>query len=205
MFEIKNFQYRIGNKHSPKVELKFPKNSINLIVGNNGEGKTLFFKTLCASNEVISGSIFWRGMEKAIKDLPIAFSSSGDFSSYNLKLIDYLNYISYLYSIDHNKIQKLLNFWQLNNHSKTLISNLSDGERKRLSFVETELICRPICFYDEPEASLDINFRGKWLNHLRELSQDKLILVITHFPELYKDIGDQIINFKEDEIQIQHY
>ena len=90
--------------------------------------------------------------------------------------------------------------WGFEGHDNKIISKLSDGERRRLSIIETDILDLPICFFDEPESNLDRSLRDKWLEYVAKISERKTVVIISHFDELYEKMAKQIINFKDNSV-----
>jgi len=205
MLEIENFQYKIGRQKSPVFNLKISSNSLNIITGNNGEGKTLFFKSLCSKQSVSSGTFFWLGKNVDPGYLPIAYTAVNDYERFNLKVSEYFNYIEHLFNLDRKKIVELINLWKFGKQLKTKISNLSDGEKKRLIIIEAELLDMPIVLFDEPESSLDSKFRAQWLSYVKMISSKRVVFIATHFPDIYKNICHSLIDLQEDKVEVTSY
>ncbi len=65
---------------------------------------------------------------------------------------------------------------------------LSGGEQRRLA-VAVQLLRHPkILLLDEPTAGLDWSVRDEVLNLLANLALDQVLVVVTHEPELFKEL-----------------
>jgi len=198
VFSILNFQYRIGKKLSPLIKAQFAMDSINLIIGNNGEGKSLLFRSLVGQNKINSGEIIYNDTPLEIHRLPISFCPTSDYFCNDLKIDQYFGYLSTITHIDEIKLRHLIRIFGINKHLQTRISNLSEGEKRRLSIIETELMESPLCFHDEPDANLDISYREEWIKFLNQNKKGKIRLIITHYPHLYTGISEKIFEINKD-------
>ena len=64
---------------------------------------------------------------------------------------------------------------------------LSGGQQRRLALA-VQLLRKPsILLLDEPTAGLDWSVRNEVLNILKRLSEDQILIVVTHEEELFKD------------------
>lgn len=81
------------------------------------------------------------------------------------------------------QIDAILELLNLENSRKTLVRNLSGGERKRLS-IGIELVTNPpIMFFDEPTSGLDSVASLQIMTHLRRLAQGgRMIVCVVHQP-----------------------
>jgi ABC-type multidrug transport system ATPase subunit len=198
LLEIKNFRYKVGKNVSPIVNFKALDHSMNLIVGNNGEGKTLLFNTLCGQNSLVSGECYINSVRTNLSELKIAYAPVCDYEFYTMKVSSYISYLINVYDLIESDVYNLIKLFRMEKHLNTKVFKLSDGERRRFSIIETEMMGLPICFYDEPEANLDASFRDVLLNHLTKQMNKKTIFLISHYPDIYKEISSQVLSVNMD-------
>ena len=97
-----------------------------------------------------------------------------------MRITDYFNYLVRNFDIEVSVVKSLCELFGLNKHLATPIFKLSEGERRRLSIVETELLEAPVALFDEPEANLDAGHRQIWLGYLkREMKKIRKSLSLT--------------------------
>ena len=194
MIEIKNLSYQIGNTASPLLSLKILPNTLNLIVGNNGEGKTLFLKTIIGDNPIHHGEV--------INHQQVRYCGVQSYAAWNLSVEDYFSYLKITNKVDKDQLYFLCEYFELLPHLKTKITLLSAGEKRRLSIVETELMMADIILYDEPEINLDLGLRKKWLMYLENNLSKKAYVIVSHYPEIYKKMAHQLIRVNKEKIDV---
>lgn len=93
-------------------------------------------------------------------------------------------------------------------HSKTLDfyldeknTNLSGGEKQKLAILKVMLKNPEVMVFDEPTSALDNNTTIKFIDYLKSIKKDRIIINITHDNALAMQ-SDYIINlngnFKEE-------
>jgi energy-coupling factor transport system ATP-binding protein len=65
---------------------------------------------------------------------------------------------------------------------------LSGGQQRRLALAVQLLRNPKVLLLDEPTAGLDWSVRGEILDLLKELARDRVLLVVTHEPELFASL-----------------
>ena len=75
-------------------------------------------------------------------------------------------------------------------------TNLSGGQRARLSLARALLLDRPVLLLDEPLANIDSTSQGVILEALEEIRQHKTIFIITHQPVLMAR-ADEVLHLEQ--------
>lgn len=72
-------------------------------------------------------------------------------------------------------------------------SNISGGEKQKISILRVLLKDPQIMIFDEPTSALDLKSTQKFINYLSSIKENKIILIITHDREI-QDYCDIIYN-----------
>lgn len=162
--QIHSLSKKFGNiKAVDSVSLAVKHNTIFGLVGPDGAGKTTIMRMLCSLIDPDSGSAEIGGLDivsdsdeiiKHIGYMPQKFSLYGD-----LTVIENLEFYSDIYQVPHKvrkeKIQYLLEFSNLKDHSYKLADQLSGGMKQKLA-LSCNLIHTPeYLFLDEPTIGVD--------------------------------------------------
>ena len=218
MLELKNINksYKTGNfvQHALKnVDLSFRKNEFVAILGPSGSGKTTLLNIIGGLDRYDSGDLIING--KSTKKFKATEWDSYRnncvgfiFQSYNL-----INHISVLENVEmaltlsgykrKNKKEKALEALEkvgLKDHAYKKPNQLSGGQMQRVAIARSLVNDPDIILADEPTGALDSATSVQIMNLIREIAKDKLVIMVTHNPELAKDYANRIIEFKDGEI-----
>lgn len=215
MLQIKNIskQYKTGDlvQNALKdVSVNLRDNEFVAILGPSGSGKTTLLNIIGGLDRYDSGDLIINGIStKKYKDR--------DWDSYRNHSIGFV-FQSY-YLIPHQTV--------LSNVELALtISGVSKAERKKRAIEALEkvglgdqlhkkpnqmsggqmqrvaiaraLVNNPdILLADEPTGALDTNTSVQVMELLKEVAKDKLVVMVTHNPELANEYATRIINLKD--------
>lgn len=217
MLELKNINksYKTGNfvQHALKnVDLSFRKNEFVAILGPSGSGKTTLLNIIGGLDRYDSGDLIING--KSTKKFKATEWDSYRnncvgfiFQSYNL-----ISHISVLENVEmaltlsgykrKNKKEKALEALEkvgLKDHAYKKPNQLSGGQMQRVAIARSLVNDPDIILADEPTGALDSATSVQIMNLIKEIAKDKLVIMVTHNPELAKDYANRIIEFKDGE------
>ncbi len=218
MLDLKNISksYKTGNfvQHAlKKVSLSFRKNEFVAILGPSGSGKTTLLNIIGGLDRYDSGDLIING--KSTKKFKATEWDSYRnncvgfiFQSYNL-----ISHISVLENVEmaltlsgykrKNKREKALEALDkvgLKDHAHKRPNQLSGGQMQRVAIARSLVNNPDIILADEPTGALDSTTSVQIMNLIKEIAKDKLVIMVTHNPELAKNYASRIIEFKDGEI-----
>ena len=179
---IVNVSKSYEKKVLDNINLEFNKCGLYLIHGESGTGKSTLFRII-------------NGLEKPDEGfVEIASNESISYCSSDNQLIEHIKVKDMLgiLSNDKNEINNLLEIFEIKSLKRKKINKLSSGERERLQIVLTLLKDTNVIFLDEPTENLDNKTTIKVLNYLKELSKEKIIVLISHDIKNVIEYADQI-------------
>ena len=218
MLDLKNISksYKTGNfvQHAlKKVNLSFRRNEFIAILGPSGSGKTTLLNIIGGLDRYDSGDLIING--KSTKKFKATEWDSYRnncvgfiFQSYNL-----ISHISVLENVEmaltlsgykrKNKREKALEALDkvgLKDHAHKRPNQLSGGQMQRVAIARSLVNNPDIILADEPTGALDSTTSVQIMNLIKEIAKDKLVIMVTHNPELAKNYASRIIEFKDGEI-----
>ena len=218
MIEIKNLSKIYNNKKDNEVQaiknisLSFLDTGLVFIVGKSGSGKSTLLNLLGGLDSFNEGNISIDGKSLSDftdKDLDYyrnhnlgfvfqEFNLLEDYTVYkNLELAMRLqgNVVSY------QEIDKLLDDFQLKDLGKRKINQLSGGQKQRVALARA-LIKKPkIILCDEPTGSLDEENSRIIFQLLKKISQQNLVIVVSHDVDSALFYGDRVIELSDGKIK----
>ncbi len=165
-------------------------NSINLkidelekvaLLGPNGAGKTTLVRIISGITKPTSGKVRVFGKDPTRDyDVKRKFGvvSHNSFLYDDLTALENLEFYAKLYNAEYERIDELLEMFELKNRKYDLIKGFSRGMRQRLSIVRALLHNPDLLILDEPTSGLDIEGRKELLNLLSEFNGT--LLLTTH-------------------------
>ncbi len=99
---------------------------------------------------------------------------------------------------------KAINLLQSIGYDKTLyyqkVKNLSGGEKQRISILRALINNPNIILADEPTGALDSDNTKAVMDIFKNTSKKKLVILVTHNPDIVNDYADQVIEMKDGNI-----
>ena len=211
MLEIKNINknYQTGEfiqKALNNVSIKFREHEFVAILGPSGSGKTTLLNILGGLDQYDHGDLLVNGLStKKFK--------SKDWDAYRNNCIGFIfqsyNLISHI-SIQSNveltmtlsnytkkkrksKAQEALKRVGLIDHAHKKPNQLSGGQMQRVAIARALVNNPDIILADEPTGALDTKTSVQIMEILKKISKDKLIVMVTHNPELAEKYSTRIV------------
>ena len=208
LIEIQDVVKRFGEQTVlDHVSLSVTPGKIYGIIGRNGSGKTVLFKSICGFVLPDAGKILVRGKQVGKDvDIPqgigIIIEHPGflrDYSGFqNLKLLARLQK-----KITDEKIKESIRLVGLDPEDKKKVGKFSLGMRQRLGIAQAIMESPDILILDEPLSGVDMDGERQLLALLDEIRTryDLSILISTHdFNTLHK--MDKVILLKQKVLQM---
>ncbi|MBW9323265.1 ABC transporter ATP-binding protein/permease [Enterococcus casseliflavus] len=218
MLELKDIKkyYTVGSsttKALDGVSVAFRKQEFVAILGPSGSGKTTMLNVIGGLDNYDSGDMIINGKStKSFKDR--------DWDAYRNNSIGFVfqsyNLISHLGIIDNVELGMTLSGVSkeekrakatdaltrvgLAEHMHKKPNQLSGGQMQRVAIARALANDPDILLCDEPTGALDSETSVQIMELIQELSKEKLVIMVTHNPELAHKYAGRIIEFKDGRI-----
>ena len=218
MLEIKNITkiYKtegFSQKALNKVSINFRENEFTSILGPSGSGKTTLLNIIGGLDHYDSGDLIINGIStKEYKDHDWDIYRNHRvgfvFQNYNL-----ITHQSVLANVElaltlsgvskkerRSRAKKVLEKVGLKEHIYKRPSQLSGGQMQRVAIARALVNDPDILLADEPTGALDTATSIQVMNLLKEIAKDKLVIMVTHNPDLAKDYSTRIVKLQDGKI-----
>ncbi|TLG79634.1 ATP-binding cassette domain-containing protein [Vagococcus zengguangii] len=218
MLELKNIRktYQLGGQETIALEninLSFNRNQFVSILGQSGSGKTTLLNIIGGLDQYTSGDLLVEGTStKTFKDK--------DWDSYRNTTIGFVfqsyNLISHLSVLENVKMAlsltgvstkeaekralTALDEVGLSEHAKKRPNQLSGGQMQRVAIARALVNNPKILLADEPTGALDSKTSIQIMELIKRISHDRLVIMVTHNPELAEQYSDRIIRVADGSI-----
>lgn len=193
MLELRSLRYQPATAEQAVlqgVSLALQPGQPALVAGRSGSGKSTLLELICGLADPNGGSISWNGLalnsrqRRWLCGLVFQFPERhflGLTVGQELKLGQR--------RLPTEKAEQVLHQVGLQGLSlQQAPEQLSGGQQRRLALAVQLLRDPKVLLLDEPTAGLDWSVRGEILELLAGLSRERVLLVVTHEPELFEGL-----------------
>ena len=192
MLELNDIRFRPATSERVvlnDINLKASPGEPVLISGNSGSGKTSLLEVISGLAGAQKGTIHWnqealtRRQRRWICGVVFQFPER-HFLGLNVSQELKLGH-KRLTSEERSNVLRRVGLGDVD--LRQAPERLSGGQQRRLALA-VQLLRRPqVLLLDEPTAGLDWSVRSEVLELLQDLAQDRLLIVVTHEPDLFEE------------------
>lgn len=184
-----------------------------VITGESGSGKSTLLN-------VISGLDTYEEGELYINDVETSHFTSSNFEMYRKKYIgnifqdfNLVNSYTVYQNIElalfikgkkkkeiKNEVYSIIEKVGLSKYAKTKCSRLSGGQKQRVAIARALAKNTPIIVADEPTGNLDSESAHGIISLLKDISKDKLVIVVTHNYDQFEHQATRVIKMNDGKI-----
>lgn len=218
MLELVNIKrsYEVGGietKALDGISVAFRQKEFVAILGTSGSGKTTCLNIIGGLDRYDSGDLVIKGKRTvdfkdkdwdAYRNNSIGFV----FQSYNL-----IMHLSIVANVElgmtlsgvsteekHKRALEVLEQVGLKEHLHKKPNQLSGGQMQRVAIARALANDPEILLCDEPTGALDSTTSVQIMNLIKEVAKDRLVIMVTHNPEIAQEYADRIIKFQDGKI-----
>jgi ABC-2 type transport system ATP-binding protein len=203
MIKTENLSKRFGDVRAvDAISFHVQRGDLFAFLGPNGAGKTTTIQMMTTLQRPTSGTIAIDGVDPVMQPLEvrrrfgIVFqdpSLDDDLTAYeNMELHGVLYHVPRL--VRAERIQTLLELFELWDRRASLVKTFSGGMRRRLEVARGLLHTPKVLFLDEPTLGLDPQSRNQLWAHVKQLNgtEGVTVFLTTHYMDEAERVAQRI-------------
>ncbi|HSI25808.1 MAG TPA: ATP-binding cassette domain-containing protein [Aeromicrobium sp.] len=187
------------------IDVALEANTLTAVIGPSGAGKSTLLHTLAGQIPASDGGVWWRGhhLQDEYLDLrtQIGFVPQEEIQHPQLGVRQSLQFSARLRLpagsspglVDERVADVIAQVGLEREQHQRIGSQLSGGQKKRVSIATELLTAPPLLFLDEPTSGLDPGRDRSVMHQLRELADDGRVIVVSTHSVLGLDLCDTVI------------
>ena len=218
MLELKNVRktYHVGDietKALDGISVAFRQKEFVAILGTSGSGKTTCLNIIGGLDRYDEGELIIKGKKTSDfkeRDWDAYRNNSVGFVFQSYNLIMHLSIVANVelgmtlsgVSAEEKRRRALEVLEQvgLKDHLHKKPNQLSGGQMQRVAIARALANNPEILLCDEPTGALDTATSIQIMDLIKEVAKDRLVIMVTHNPELAEKYADRIIRFQDGKI-----
>jgi len=218
MIKLNNISHHIGKQQIlHDITLSLPTAQVIALIGPNGAGKSTLFSVMARLQPLQSGTVSF-AVNNEERDIvscqartlakTVAMLGQDNHVQGRLRVHELLMFGRYPYHQgqptvdDQQKVQEILERFELEPLAERFLSTLSGGQRQRVLIAM--IVCQdtPYLLLDEPLNNLDMYHAGRLMRELRQLShnQQKTVVIVLHDINQAAQFADTVVTMKAGQV-----
>ncbi len=207
MLELKNIRKKFQDRVIlDNISITFPNNGLIGIQGESGCGKSTLLYIIGMLDQDFDGEILYNNeiiddYNQFIRDHISYMMQNKDYIA-SLNVEENIILASQVSSIPYSRhyLEKLLKILGISSLIHRYPSQLSGGQLKRVSICKAMLKQSSIILCDEPTGALHQDQAVEVMKQLQKLSQQSLVIVVSHDKELLQDYCDYVLTLEKGKL-----
>lgn len=195
------------------VSFSLPEKGLFAIVGKSGSGKSTLLNLLSCAEKSTSGELYFAEEDLTKlkgKRLERYRNFICSFIYQHFELIEDLSSFENVilplkirgdsFKEIEKKANSLFQDFHLNELKNKKVSLLSGGEKQRIAFLRAIITEPKVIFADEPTGALDKQNERYVMETLKKISQNTLVLFVTHNEKLVEEYADDYLRLEDGKL-----
>ncbi len=199
--KVENLAHRYSSQWAVKdINFELNQNGIYGLLGANGAGKSTIMNIMCGVLKQSQGEVFIKGINLATHPVEakkhIGFLPQNPPLQPELTVEEFLTYCAFLRLMPKKEIPaavaEVMDKCSITHFSNRVIRNLSGGYQQRVGIAQA-IIHRPdFVVLDEPTNGLDPNQILEIRNLIKEIAEERTVVLSTHILQEVQALCDHI-------------
>ena len=196
------------------ITIDLPNKGLVVFLGESGSGKTTLLNVIGGLDKIGSGNIYFADKEISkynvtkldeLRNETIGYIFQNYYLQPQLSVFDNVAFVLKMIGIaDEEEIKNRVNYvltaLGMFEFRKKKALQLSGGQQQRVAIARALVKNPNIIIADEPTGNLDSKNTSDIMNIIKEIAEEKLVLLVTHDRELAKFYANRIIEIVDGKI-----
>ena len=199
--KVENLSHRYSSQWAIQdISFEINQTGVLGLLGSNGAGKSTTMNIMCGVLKQTKGEVYINGV--SLRDNPVEAKKHIGFLPQkpplhlDLNVDEYLTHCAYLRSVEPKHIKTAVDEAKskcgIMHFSKRLVRNLSGGYQQRLGIAQAIVHNPKFVVLDEPTNGLDPNQIVEIRNLVKEIAEERAVMLSTHILPEVQMTCDQI-------------
>lgn len=196
--QINNLTKKFGEQTAlNNINISIDKNEIIGLLGPNGAGKSTLMKSIVGALKINEGEIIFN--DKNIIESEIESKKNIGFLPENNPLYlemfvkEYLHFVADIHKIPASRVDEVIELVGITPERSKKIGQLSKGYKQRVGLAQAIIHQPDLLILDEPTNGLDPNQIIEIRNVIKEIGQQKTVLLSTHIMQEVEALCSRVI------------
>jgi len=207
--KVENLSHRYSVQWAIKdINFELTRNGIYGLLGSNGAGKSTIMNIMCGVIKQTQGEVYIQGVnlrqEPVKAKRHIGFLPQQPPLATDLTVEEYLRHCANIRLMEANAIKpaidEVMSKVGVSHFSKRLIRNLSGGYQQRVGIAQAIIHKPDFVVLDEPTNGLDPNQILEVRNLIREIAEERTVVLSTHILQEVQALCDNIWMINEGHV-----
>lgn len=196
-----------------QTSLELPKQGFVTLLGESGSGKTTLLNVIGGLDKA-NGTILFKDLELSkydsnkwaeIRNKHIGYIFQNYYLLEDKTVYDNIKIVLEMLGINdvdliEDRIKYVLEAVGMYRFKNRTAGNLSGGQKQRVAIARALVKNPDVIIADEPTGNLDSNNSIEVMKIIKEISKEKLVVLVTHNTNLANNYSDRIINIKDGKV-----
>ena len=179
------------------INISIDKNEIIGLLGPNGAGKSTLMKSIVGALKIDEGEIIFNGRSIAESEIDakkkIGFLPENNPLYLEMYVREYLHFVANIHNIPFSRVDEVIELVGITLEKSKKISQLSKGYKQRVGLAQAIIHQPDLLILDEPTNGLDPNQILEIRNVVKQIGQQKTVLLSTHIMQEVEALCSRVI------------
>ncbi|MBP7173871.1 MAG: ATP-binding cassette domain-containing protein [Cloacibacterium sp.] len=186
------------------VNINIEKNEIIGLLGPNGAGKSTLMKSIVGAIKIDEGKILFDSKDVTTNEIEskknIGFLPENNPLYQEMFVKEYLRFVGDIHQVPVERIDEVIDLAGITPEKSKKISQLSKGYKQRVGLAQAILHQPDLLILDEPTNGLDPNQIIEIRNVIKDIGQEKTVILSTHIMQEVEALCSRVILIHEGKI-----